>query len=154
MLIYIGADHRGFTLKEQIVSYVKSLGYEIFDVGAHTYNKDDDYPVFAKLVGEKIHFEPEMSRGILVCGSGAGMDVAANKFIGVRAFLAISADQVYAARHDDNANVLILAAEFTDEAEVQNIVKTFLATPFGEQERYKRRLEEIRDIEQEEKLSP
>lgn len=153
MVIYIGADHRGFALKERVVPYVKSLGYEVFDVGAKTYNKDDDYPVFAKLVGEKVHLEPEMGRGILACGSGAGMDVAANKFIGVRAFLAVSADQVYAARHDDNANVLILAAEFTDEAEVKNIVKTFLATPFSGEERYKRRLGEIKDIEQEEKLS-
>ncbi len=151
MVIYIGADHRGFNLKEQVKSYLKSQGYEFFDVGAATYNKDDDYPVFAKLVGEKIHLDPEKGRGILVCGSGVGMDIAINKFVGARACFALSADEVYAARHDDNVNVLILASEFIDEAEVKNIVKTFLATPFSGEERYKRRLEEIKGIEDEQK---
>ena len=148
MLIYIGADHRGFNLKEQIKAYLKEQGYETADVGASAYDKDDNYPVFARAVGEKIALDPENGRGILICGSGVGMDVVANKFKGVRAGLAISTDQVYSARHDDNVNVLVLAADFTEEPAAINIVRIFLATPFGGDDKYKRRLAQIREVEE------
>ncbi len=148
MVIYLGADHRGFNLKEQIKADLKNSGYEVLDVGASSYNKDDDYPVFAKLVGEKISLDLERGRGILICGSGVGVDIVANKFKGVRAGLAVSPDQIYSARHDDNINVLVLAADFAEESSARNMVKTFLATPFGGDERYKRRLGEITEIEE------
>ncbi len=150
MVIYIGADHRGFNLKEEIEADLKGKGYEVADMGAKTYDKDDDYPVFAGKVGEKISADPDNSRGIVICGSGAGAEGAANKFKGVRAGLAISPDQIYSARHDDNINVLVLAADFMDAETAKNTVKVFLATPFGGDERYKRRLNEISEIEKEE----
>ncbi len=148
MLIYIGADHRGFNFKEQIKADLKERGYEVADMGAAMYNKDDDYPVFARSVGEKVSADPDASRGILVCGSGIGADIAANKFKRVRCGLALSADQAHAARHDDNINVLSISADFTGEEEVKNIVRVFLATPFGGDERYKRRLAQIAEIEE------
>lgn len=151
MVIYIGADHRGFNLKEQIKVYLKDQGYEVFDVGAKAYNKDDDYPLFARSVGEKVSADPDNTRGILICGSGIGGDIAVNKFKRVRSGLALSTDQAYAARHDDNINVLSLAADFTDASDIQNIVHVFLVTPFGGDERYKRRLKEIAEIEAEQK---
>lgn len=151
MLIYLGADHRGFSLKELIKADVKGQGYDVADMGAETYNEGDDYPLFAKLVGEKIRSDPENSRGILICGSGVGMDIVVNKFKGVRAGFALVPDQVYAARHDDNINALILAVDFIEEPEAKKMVNVFLATPFGGDERYRRRLQEIAEIEEGEK---
>jgi ribose 5-phosphate isomerase B len=148
MTIYIGADHRGFALKEHLKGILKNEAYDVVDVGAATYDKDDDYPVFAKAVAESVDKAPERDRGILICGSGFGVDIAANKFPGIRAALPMSADHAYQARHDDDANVLCIAADFMDEAAAEQIMKIFLATPFVHEERYSRRLEEIRKTEE------
>ena len=153
MLIYLGADHRGFNVKEKVKEYIKGLGYEIADMGAASYDANDDYPVFAKLVAEKVGPSLTHDRGILACGSGAGMDIAANKFRGVRSTLAVSPDQVYAARHDDDVNVLVLEADFMEEEQSLQAVQVFLATPFGGEARHARRLKEITDIEEEQKSS-
>lgn len=147
MLIYLGADHRGFNLKEHVKSYLKNQAYEVTDLGAQGLNPGDDYTAYAQAVAEKVSTEPDNSRGILVCGSGVGMDIAANKFVNVRCGLAISPDQIYAARHEDNINILSLAADATEESDAINIVRIFLATPFGAEERYKRRLGQIRELE-------
>ena len=149
MVIYFGADHRGFTLKETLRDYVKSVGYEAYDLGAKEYDKDDDYPDFARAVAEKVSKDAERSRGILICGSGVGMDVVANKFRNVRAVLMISPDQVYSARHDDDANVLVLAADMTSETDAKKGVQVFLETSFAGDEKYMRRLEKIMQIENE-----
>ena len=111
------------------------------------YDKDDDFPVFAGLVAEKVGAVPETDRGILICGSGFGMDIAADKYKNIRAALPISVGHAYQARHDDDANVLAIATDFTDEKTAEQIVKTFLATPFAKEERYARRIEEIRKSE-------
>ncbi|SRR6266481_35124 len=147
MLIYFGADHRGFNLKEYLKDFVKNEGYEIFDMGAKAVDKDDDYPDYARLVGEKITMDPDGCRGILICGSGAGMDIAANKIPRVRAALGMNPDQVMSARHDDNANVLVLAADFTPEDIAAKITKVFLSTPFAGEERFQRRIDKIGEIE-------
>ncbi len=147
MTIYIGADHRGFSLKEHLKTVLKSEGYEVFDVGATAYDKDDDFPDFAKPVAEKINIASEADRGILICGSGFGMDIAANRYKNVRAVLPMSADHAYQSRHDDNANVLSIAADFTDEATAERIVEVFLVTPFAKETRYARRLEKISQFE-------
>ncbi len=147
MVIYLGADHRGFKLKEFIADFLKERGYEVADIGNSEYDESDDYVDFAKKVAEKISLTPS-DRGILVCGSGVGMDVVANKFRKVRSALAMSPDQVYDARHDDNVNVLSIAADFTSEADAQKLVNTFLETPFGGEERLNRRLDKITQIEQ------
>jgi ribose 5-phosphate isomerase B len=147
MIIYIGADHRGFNLKEHLKTVLKNDGYDVIDVGAATYDKDDDFPVFAGLVAGKVGVAPETDRGILICGSGFGMDIAADKYKNIRAALPMSVGHAYQARHDDDANVLAIATDFTDEKTAEQIVKTFLATPFAKEERSARRIEEIRNSE-------
>ncbi len=152
MTIYIGADHRGFRLKEQMKEMLKTDGYAVTDVGAFEYNGNDDFPDYAKLVAEQVSKAPEDVRGIVICGSGTGVDIVADKFNNVRAVLAISSDHVYMSRRDDDVNVLAIAADFTSDAAVMGILKVFLTTPFDKlEERYARRLRKIEEIEGEEK---
>ena len=148
MTIYIGADHRGFRLKEQLKQILKSDGYTVTDVGAAEYNGEDDYPDCAKAVAEQVAKAPEDSRGIVICGSGTGVDIVANKFHGVRSVLAMSPDHVNMSRHDDNVNVLAIAADFINEMTAMSIMKVFLTAPFEKLEaRYMRRLRKIEQIE-------
>lgn len=147
MLIYIGADHRGFELKETLKKFLKDQGYEVIDVGNDHYDENDDYPDFAKLVGRVISQDPVNRRGILICGSGVGMDIAANKFKGVRSALVNNPDRAYLSRNDDDTNVLSLGADFSDEEQAEKILSTWLATPFSNKEHHKRRLEKIRQLE-------
>lgn len=153
MTIYLGADHRGFALKEKLKKMLVDEGYDVIDCGATSLEPGDDFPDFAKAVAEAVGKNPESAsnedgdRGILICGSGFGVDIAANKFPGIRAGLPMSPDHAYVARHDDDVNVLALAADFTDEAMAQKIVKTFFSTPFAKEERYNRRLEKIAKFE-------
>lgn len=147
MLIYLGADHRGFNLKEFLKIFLKNQGYETFDLGNVHYEEGDDYADFAAAVGKKVSMDSEASRGILLCGSGAGVDIAANKFKDVRSAIGISPDQIYQARHHDNINVLSLAADFTSEADAQKMVAVFLETPFNPEPRHQRRLDKISEIE-------
>lgn len=147
MVIYLGSDHRGFKLKESVSEFLKGSGYEVVDFGNSSYDENDDYADFAKLVAQKVSMSPD-ERGILFCGSGAGMDISANKFRKVRSVLAVSPDQVYSARHDDNVNVLSIAANFTKEEDAKKLVSVFIETPFGGEERHQRRLDKITQIEQ------
>ena len=149
MTIYLGADHGGIALKAKLKAILANDAYEVVDVGADGADPGDDYPDFAKLVAEKVGEAPDAIRGILICRSGFGMDIAANKFRGVRAALPMSPDHAYQARHDDDVNVLCLAADFTDETTALNIVKVFLSTPFAKDGRYERRLQKISAIESE-----
>ncbi|MDO8429773.1 MAG: RpiB/LacA/LacB family sugar-phosphate isomerase [bacterium] len=143
MLIYIGSDHRGFKLKESLKIYLKESGYEIADVGNSVFDQADDYPDFGKAVAKEISLDPENSRGILICGSGVGMDVVANRFKNVRSVLASTPDQAASSRNDDNTNVLSIAADFLTESEVKKILTIWLQTDFSEEERHRRRLEKI-----------
>jgi len=147
MVIYLGADHGGFNLKETLKEYLKGKGYEVVDCGAATYDESDDYPDFAAAVALRVKSDPERGRGVLICKSGAGMDMAANRFRHVRAFIGFSADQVFDARHDDDANVLCLAASFISEPDARQMVDAFLQTPFEREERFLRRLDKIAQIE-------
>jgi len=141
-MIYIASDHRGFQLKERIKLYLKELGYAYEDLGASIYNKEDDYPDFAKLVGERVAENPE-NRGILICGSGVGIAVSANKIKGIRAGTILKPEQAKAAVNDEDLNILSLSADFLSEDEAKEIVKTFLETKFSGEERHKRRIEKI-----------
>lgn len=144
-MIYLAADHRGFELKEKIKKWLSEWGYEFQDLGAFDYNPDDDYPDFARLVAERIGNSGNM--GIVVCGSGVGVDIVANKFDAIRSGLALNQSQVKLAREHDNINVLAIAAEYMAEKDVKEAVGTFLKTPFSGKERYERRLNQIKDIE-------
>ena len=147
MKIYIGADHRGFELKKELKKFLIEKGYEVEDVGAFKYDKDDDYPDFARQVAERVAGDPEHSRGVLLCGSGTGMDAAANKVKGIRATLASSAQIARAARNDDDVNVISLPADFLKSQEAEEIAEIFLKTPFEAVERRVRRLQKIAEIE-------
>lgn len=142
MKIYIGADHRGFNLKEAIKKQLAAQGKEVVDMGAAAYDKDDDFPDYAKRVAEKIGEDPD-GRGIVICGAGFGVDIAANRFRGVRSALALSPEHITAGRHDDDVNVLALPADFFNEAQALAIVEKFLSTPFGTDARYARRIGKI-----------
>lgn len=139
-MIYIGADHRGFELKAKINTWLSNRGYEFEDLGAYEYNHDDDYVDYAIDVAQKVK---SSGRGIVICGSGVGVEIAANKVTGVRCGLGFAEDQVHAARKDDNINVLAIAADNTDETKALKLVEQFLETEFVETDRYLRRIEKI-----------
>ena len=146
-MIYLAADHRGFQLKEKVKQWLVEWGHDYEDMGAFKLDPADDYPIYAKKVAEGM-VEPE-DRGILVCGSGVGVDEVANKFDGIRSGLAISKEQIQSARNDDNINVLALASDFISEEEAREMVKVFLDTEFADAERFNRRLKEVGEIEEE-----
>jgi len=147
MIIYIGADHRGFKMKEKLKAFLDEKGYPVFDLGALSYDDADDYPDFAELVAKKVSETPEESAGVLMCGSGAGVCVTANKFKNVRAALAYSSEQAKAARLHDHINVLCLASDYITNEEAAQITVDWLNTPFSQEGRYLRRLKKINDIE-------
>ena len=141
MRVYIGADHAGYEMKEELQDYLKGVGYEVTDLG--TFSSDSvDYPVIAREVAEKV-FENEGARGILVCGSGEGMCMTANKTKGVRAALADNPERASAAREHNDANVVCIGARFTDFEVAKQIVDTFLTTEFSSEERHQRRVDLI-----------
>jgi ribose 5-phosphate isomerase B len=142
-MIYIGADHHGFELKAKINEWLKGRGYVFEDLGAYKYDAWDDYTDYAIQVGEKVAESPEKNWGILICGSGVGMSIAANKVKGIRAGLGFAADQVYVARKDDNINVLVLAADSTDELLAMQILSKFFETEYVKSESYMRRVDKI-----------
>ncbi len=147
MVIYIGADHRGFNLKESLKNYMKESGYTAVDLGDDHYDENDDYVDFSVKVAERVSRDPFNGKGVLICGSGVGVDIVANRFPGVRSALAISTDQVLKARSDDDVNVLSIAAEFTDEETAKKMLSIWLQTPFSGEERYKRRLNKLKELD-------
>lgn len=147
MLIHIGSDHRGFKLKQVVRDFLRESGYEVNDVGNVQYEKDDDYPDFASEVAEKVSLDPQ-SRGIVMCASGVGVDITANKFPRVRCALVVDADQAVASRNDDNTNVLAFAADYISEDQAKKIVSAWIQTPFSGEERHRRRIQKISDLEQ------
>ncbi|MFA4827342.1 MAG: RpiB/LacA/LacB family sugar-phosphate isomerase [Candidatus Shapirobacteria bacterium] len=144
-MVYIGADHRGFRLKEEIKKWLETEHYEYRDLGANEYDKEDDYPDITFKLAELV--AREKTKGILVCGSGAGASVAANKVIEIRAGLCTSERQVAAARNDDDINVLCLSADSVAVEINLKIVAVFLGTLFSSEERHLRRIQKIRDYE-------
>jgi ribose 5-phosphate isomerase B len=145
MVIYIGADHRGFAHKKSIKEYLAGLGYTVVDMGNENYDELDDYPDFAEKVAEKISIGG--GRGILICGSGAGVDIVANKFPGVRSALVFNTEQAIDVRADDDANILSLAADYTTKEDAKKIISLWLSTDFSGEEKYKRRLKKIEQLE-------
>lgn len=149
MTIFIGADHRGFNLKQLIVSWLTQNNHQVEDLGAETLDPDDDYPIYAEAVAKRISASDPLSGdlGIVICGSGVGVDIVANKFDGVRCGFGMNVDQVKSGRRDDNTNVLALPADNIDESTAIEMVKAFIETEYEEADRRNRRLEEIKNIE-------
>jgi ribose 5-phosphate isomerase B len=146
MKIFLGSDHRGYFLKEKIAKWLYENKYDFFDVGAQSLDLTDDYTKYASEVASLVANE-KTGRGIVLCGSGVGVDVITNKFDGIRASIGKTKEQIKAGRKDDNMNILVIAADFTDEYEAKDMVKAFLETKFGEKSRHIRRLKDIEKIE-------
>lgn len=145
MKIYIGADHNGFERKKQLSEYLQKNGYEVVDEGDVSLAPEDDFPQFAGKVVMAMRGDqdPSMAKGILICGSGQGMCMAANRFKGVRAALAWDQEEARSARNDDDSNILCLSARSLDFDTTIGIVHTWLITPFAGASRFKRRISEL-----------
>ncbi len=163
MEVYLGADHAGFKLKEQIKKYLKDSGYKIFDLGAKKFIKDDDYPDYARRVALKVapasYRTNEASSGsglqvalngdfgILFCGSGQGVCIAANKVKGVRAVAISNPREAKITREHNDANVLCLSGWEISFDKAKKIIDTFLKTLFSKEKRHVRRVEKIQRME-------
>jgi len=141
--IAIASDHAGVDLKSEIVSLLKSRGIEVTDMGPSS-NDSVDYPDYAQKVAEKVSLGE--AKGILICGTGIGMSIAANKFKGVRAALAHSVETAKMSREHNDSNILVLGARVLSETLAKEIVEAWLDTPF-EGGRHQRRLDKISDLE-------
>jgi ribose 5-phosphate isomerase B len=147
MKIFIGADHRGYELKEKLEQMLQQLGHEVVDQGDDHPDPYDDFPVFAAKVVHAMQASSEPSpRGILLCGSGQGMCMAANRFKGIRACLGYNKDSVRASRNDDDSNVLCLPADVLSSSDAAEIVRTWLDTPFAAAPRFVRRNKELDEL--------
>lgn len=148
MKVYLATDHAGFALKEKVKEYLLQEGYKVEDCGAYQYNKDDDYPDFIAKVGEAICSDQKNSRGIIFGKSGAGEAIVANKYKGVRAFLAVNEKNVLLARKHNDANVISLGSEIVSVEQAKKLAKLFLTTPLSKEDRHVRRIEKIKAIEE------
>ncbi|MBI4449486.1 RpiB/LacA/LacB family sugar-phosphate isomerase [Candidatus Uhrbacteria bacterium] len=142
MRIILGADHRGFPLKEQLKAWLATARHAVEDVGATKLDPADDYPDFGAVVGRAVAADPS-ARGIVVCGSGVGIVIAANKIAGVRAGTVASPEQAASARRDEDLNVLGLSSDALDFERAKSIVATFLDTPYSGLDRHARRVKKL-----------
>jgi ribose 5-phosphate isomerase B len=149
MKIYLGADHQGFAMKEQIFAYLAKRNYEVEDVGDKELDPEDDFPQFAQMAALKVLGDDSTDpRAILICGGGQGMCMAANRFRGIRASVVWDAYEAKMTRNDNDSNVLCLPARILehDEEEWQDIIDTWLKTPFASAPRFKRRNLQIDEV--------
>jgi len=145
MRVAIGADHAGFWLKQELVTYTKSLTYEVLDMGTNS-DQPVDYPDYAEAVAVAV-LEGKADRGVLVCGSGVGATVAANKIPGIRAGLCHDTYSAHQGVEHDDMNVLVLGARVIGPALAHELVRAFLAATFSGEERHRRRLEKVKALE-------
>lgn len=146
MKIFLGADHRGYELKGKIAKWLFEMEYPYQDLGAEHYDMHDSFTKYVADVAS-IVAKTESARGVLLCGSGVGADILANKFDGIRAAIGKDVFQVEAGRNDDDMNILVIAADYTEEKEAKAMLIAFLETKFSGKARYERRLQEIKEIE-------
>lgn len=153
-MIYLGADHGGFDLKERIKKWLTAWGYVWEDLGNNIYDKDDDYPQYAFLVARKVVEEEENGKkfptswkerpkGILCCRSAAGMVIAANKVKGARVFATANPLKAMRAREHNDANMIALSGDWLENLQVKKILKAWLETEFSGEERHVRRIKQI-----------
>lgn len=149
MKIAIGADHGGYPLNERVIEILRAAGHEIEDFGTHDGTQSDDYPDYALKVGEAVR-EGRVACGIIICGSGVGASVAANKLRGVRAALCGDTYSAHQSREHDDCNVLCLGARVVGVELALEIVRSFVNARFTGEERHQRRLNKVLDIERRE----
>jgi ribose 5-phosphate isomerase B len=166
MKVYLGTDHAGFELKEKVKQFLQSQGFEVKDCGAHSFDKDDDYPDFIGEAAKQVSSDPQNSKAIVFGGSGQGEAIVANKFKNVRCALFYgpvtpsqatdvkgqisddSFEMLKLTREHNDSNVLSLGVRFLTEEDALKAVKLFLDSPFTRDERHVRRIEKIKKIEE------
>lgn len=145
MKVFIGSDHRGVEYKEKIKAIVAYLGHDVIDVGVNDAKESCDYPDIAKKVGENV-VATKNARGILVCMSGIGQSIAANKIPGIYAALCYNDEAAALSRQHNNANVLVLSSKFVKPGQLKNLVTVWFASEF-EGDRHERRFNKIKKLE-------
>ena len=146
MKIAIGTDHAGMVLKETVVGAIREAGHEVIDCGAYELDPDDDYPDFAETVAIAVT-DGRAERGVLVCGSGVGASVAANKFVGIRSALCHDTFSARQGVEDDSMNVLSLGARVIGPSLAIELVRAFLRAEFSNATRHRRRLQKVNGFE-------
>jgi ribose 5-phosphate isomerase B len=142
MKVAVGADHAGFPLKDRIIDTIRAAGHEVVDCGAHDLVPGDDYPDYAEAVAQAIR-KGEAERGVLICGSGVGASVAANKFKGIRAALCHDTFSAHQGVEDDSMNILCLGARVAGPSLAEELVTAFLRARFSGADRHARRLSKV-----------
>jgi len=146
MKLVVGSDHAGFQLKNEMASLLKSLGHDVLDVGAYD-ERPSDYPDFAEAVGRAV-LDGRAERGVLICGSGVGASVAANKLVGIRAGMCHDTYSAHQGVEHDNMNVLVLGSRVVCVKLAEDLVKAFLGAQFTQEERHVRRLAKVKALEE------
>jgi ribose 5-phosphate isomerase B len=152
MKIIIGADHAGFRLKDELKSFIESLGHQVEDVGCHC-EDSVDYPDFAMPVCEKV-VAGDADKGILICGTGIGMSIAANKIPGIRCALVHDTFSAKATREHNDSNVLAMGERVVGPGLAQDIIRTWLETEFSQGVRHQNRVSKIKQLEDKYNLHP
>jgi RpiB/LacA/LacB family sugar-phosphate isomerase len=147
MKIAVGADHAGVPLNETVIAELRRLGHEVVDCGTHDPNKPDDYPDYAEAVGRAV-LEGKAERAVLICGSGVGASVAANKLKGIRAGLCHDTYSAHQGVEHDNMNVICFGSRVIGPELALDLVRAFLKANFTGEERHERRLAKIAVMEQ------
>lgn len=142
-MIYLGCDHGGLELKEQMKQWLDEWDMSYEDLGAHTMDPNDDYPDFAFAVAEHVAVDPQKHKGVLACRSAAGVIIAANKVRGVRAVSAFNEESAKHAREHNDANVLGLSGDWMELNQAKAVLHTWLTTEFSGEDRHQRRIDQI-----------
>lgn len=145
MRIAVGSDHAGFPLKEHLGPWLAESGHAVYDLGTHS-SDPVDYPDYAAAVAQAV-LDGRADRGVIICGSGAGAAIAANKFQGIRAGVAHDTYTAHQMVEHDDVNVLALGSRVVGQALAEDLVKTFIDAKFSRDERHVRRLDKIRALE-------
>lgn len=148
-MLYIGSDHGGYKLKEQLIKYLESVDEPFKDLGAYDFNEKDDYPDFAGEVSRYTRLE-RGDLGIIICRSGVGSCIVANKYRDIRAALCCNEEMAKKSREHNGANVMCMGADYVDFETAKKMVMAFIKTPFSMEERHVRRLNKV--LDQDEKI--
>ena len=145
--VAIAADHAGFELKNELGKHIREVGHEVVDLGAHVFDPQDDYPDFAALAARAVS-DASVERAVLICGSGVGASIAANKVKGARAGLCHDTYSAHQGVEHDNMNILVLGSRTIGPALAEDLVKTFLGATFSGDARHVRRLEKVKVLDE------
>jgi RpiB/LacA/LacB family sugar-phosphate isomerase len=147
MIIAVGADHAGYELKQDVASYLRELGHSVIDLGTNDPTLPDDYPDYSEAVGLAV-VEKRCDRGIVICGSGVGASVAANKLSGIRAAVCHDTYSAHQGVEHDDMNVLVLGARIIGSELAHELVRAFVGADFSNEDRHVRRLAKVKSLEE------